>query len=179
MALSSSDNNANIFAPIKGYKPVYRDNTTNTGFAPGVNPAIPGLVVTSNTSTLPGGESTNLAGLFQLNAATGIQDSIVNEYWSTWLVGSAFAGTNKPSSLTIYLVNGTAPATIKGTKPSNIISNVVTVNFNLAGNASASGTPAGAGTPTSSSVAQTSKAAANTLSMGVGAMFAGAFAFLL
>ncbi|KAM0264974.1 hypothetical protein ACHAQJ_000490 [Trichoderma viride] len=179
MALSSSDSNSNVFAPTKGYDPIYRDNTTHNGFAPGVNPAIPGLVVTSNTSTLPGGESTNLAGLFQLNAATGIQDSIVNEYWSTWLVGSAFAGTNQPSSLTIYLVNGTAPATINGTKPSNIISNTVTVNFNLAGNASASGTLANSGTPTSSSVPKTSKGAANTLSMGVGALFAGAFAFLL
>lgn len=174
MALTSSDNNANVFAPSKGYKPLYRDNTTSVKIAPGPNAAIPGLVVTSNTSTLTGGNTTNLAGLFQLNAVTGIQDGVANEYWSTWLVGSAFAGTNQPSSLTIYLVNGTAPATIRST-PNNIISNVVTVNFTLAGNASATGTPANATPPKPS----TSKAAGNTLSIGAGALFAGAFAFLI
>ncbi|RFU24847.1 hypothetical protein B7463_g11490, partial [Scytalidium lignicola] len=139
MVVVNSDLNANYFAPSKGYEPLYHDNFTDPKFAPGiVSEAVPGLVVLSNTSTLAGGANTNLANLFQINAVTGVQNGVIAEYWCTWLVGAAFAGKNQPSGLTIFVVNGTAPTSINGTLPSNIISDVVTVNFTLSGNATSS-----------------------------------------
>lgn len=171
MVIVNSDTSANYFAPSKGYEPLYHDNFTDPKFAPGVvSEAVPGLVVLSNTSTLTGGANTNLANLFQINAVTGVQNGIITEYWCTWLVGAAFAGKNQPSELTIFVVNGTAPTSINGTLPSNIISDVVTVNFTLSGNATASGA-----TPTPS----TSTSGARPLAISAGSLLLGAFAFLI
>jgi hypothetical protein len=171
MAITNSDLSANYFAPSMGYKALYHDNFTDPHFAPGVSQATPGLVITSNTSTLAGGGNTNLANLFQITAITSVKNGTVAEMWCTWLVGSAFAGSGKPSSLTIFVVNGTAPTSINETMPSNIISNIVNVNFTLSG--------AGGATPTGSAPASaSSKGAANTLSVGAGPLLLGALAFL-
>ncbi|KAN0102101.1 hypothetical protein V8E51_012611 [Hyaloscypha variabilis] len=168
----NTDLSANVFAPINGYKPLYHDNFTDPKFGPGVSKAVPGLVVLSNTSTLAGGASTNLANLFQINAVTGVVNGVINEYWCTWLVGAAFAGKGQPTSLTIFLVNGTAPATINGTLPTNIISNVVIQNFTLSGGAV---TPA----TTGSGAAASPTSGAVALSVGAGSILLGAFALLL
>jgi hypothetical protein len=82
------------------------------------------------------------------------------------LVGAAFAGKSQPSSLTIFLVNGTAPAAINGSLPTNIISNVVIQNFTLSG---------GALTPATTA----SGSGANALSVSAGSILLGALAFLL
>jgi hypothetical protein len=187
MVISNSDLAANFFAPSNGYKPLYHDNFTDPKFAPGVvSEAIPGLVVLSNTSTLAGGGSTNLANLFQINAVSSIQNGIIAEYWCTWLVGSAFAGKGQPSGLTIFVVNGTAPTSINGTMPTNIVSNVLTVNFTLSGNASsgsatASPTASGAasGTAASGSASASATSGANALAVGAGSFLLGALALLL
>ena len=173
MVIVNSDVGANYFAPSKGYKPLYHDNFTDPKFAPGVvSEAVPGLVVLSNTSTLTGGGNTNLANLFQINAVTGVQNGVITEYWCTWLVGSAFAGKNQPSDLTIFLVNGTAPTSINGTLPSNMLSAVTTVTFTLTGNATSSSgsAPASSATP---------KSGAGAVAVGFGSIFFGALAFLV
>ncbi|KAL3956990.1 hypothetical protein ACCO45_009836 [Purpureocillium lilacinum] len=136
------------------------------GLFPGASKAVPGLVVLSNSSTLPGGASTNLANLFQINAVTRVQDRIITEYWCTWFVGSPFAGINQPSSLTIFVVNGTAPSSVSKTMPSNIISNVMTVNFTLAGPSSASADSKG------------STSSAGRLDLAIGSLVLGLLAFL-
>lgn len=169
----NTDLTANVFAPINGYKPLYHDNFTDPKFGPGVSKAVPGLVVLSNTSTLAGGASTNLANLFQINAVTGVVNGIISEYWCTWLVGAAFAGKGQPSSLTIFLVNGTAPATINGSLPTNIISNVVVQNFTLSGGAVAPAT-----TTPGSGAAASPTSGADALSVGVGSILLGALALL-
>jgi hypothetical protein len=169
MVIVNSDLNANYFAPSNNYEPLYHDNFTDPKFAPGVvSEAVPGLVVLSNTSTLSGGANTNLANLFQINAVTGVQNGVITEYWCTWLVGTAFAGKNQPSGLTIFVVNGTAPTSINGTMPSNIISDVVTVNFTLFGNA----------TSGSAAASASSTSGADALTVGAGSFLLGALAFL-
>ncbi|KAJ6445249.1 hypothetical protein O9K51_00008 [Purpureocillium lavendulum] len=166
MAISNNDTKANYFAPSKGYMPLYHDNFTDTNFSSAVvSRAVPGLVVLSNSSTLPGGPSRNLANLFQINAVTGVRNGIVTEYWCTWLVGSPFAGMNQPSSLTIFVVNGTAPTTVGDTMPDDIISNVMTVNFTLAGAVFDSADSNG------------SKSGAETRAVAIGSILLGAFAF--
>jgi hypothetical protein len=163
MVIVNSDLGANYFAPSNGYKPLYHDNFTDPKSAPGtVSEAVPGLVVLSSTSTLPGGANTNLANLFQINAITGIQNGVITEYWCTWLVGTAFAGKNQPSGLTIFVVNGTAPTSINGTLPSNIISDVATVNFTLSGDNTTA-----------------SASSAKSLEYGTGLVLLAALAFLL
>ena len=175
LVIANSDLSANYFAPSNGYAPLYHDNFTDPKFAPGVSKAVPGLVVLSNTSTLAGGANTNLANLFQINAVTNVQNGVIAEYWCTWLVGAAFAGKNQPSSLTIFVVNGTAPTSINETMPSNIISDVVTANFTLSGNATSSGSA----TTSASSTSASSKSGANTLAIGGIPLFLGGLAFLL
>jgi hypothetical protein len=174
LVLVNTDLSANVFAPTNGYAPLYHDNFTDSKFAPGVSKAVPGLVVLSNTSTLAGGASTNLANLFQINAVTGVVNGVISEYWCTWLVGAAFAGKGQPSSLTIFLVNGTAPATISGSLPTNIISNVISQNFTLSGGAV---TPAT--TASGSGAAASHTSGADALSVGAGSILFGALALLL
>jgi hypothetical protein len=174
LLLINTDLKANLFAPINGYAPRYHDNFTDPKFAPGVSTTVPGLVVLSNTSTLAGGATTNLANLFQINAVTGIVNGVISEYWCTWLVGSAFAGKGQPSSLTIFLVNGTAPGTINGSLPTNIISNVVVQNFTLSGGAV---TPAT--TASGSAAAPSHTSSAGAISVGAGCILLGALALLL
>ena len=119
-----------ILSSANGYHPFFNDPSSTT-FHPGPDPGAPGLVVLlSTTPDNPGtpfqGPDTNLAGLFQLNGVADVGG--LAETWSTWLVGKPLFGTGR-STLTAYLVKGTAPAVVSNTKP---VSNVVVVPFTIA-----------------------------------------------
>src|SRR5262249_45815237 len=103
-------------------------------FHPGPNAAAPGLVVLlSTTPTVAGtplqGPNTNLAGVFQVNDVTNVKGLI--RTFNSWIVTSpGFFGKGKQATLTVFAVDGTAPALVNGSeKP---ISNVVRETFNIA-----------------------------------------------
>jgi predicted lipoprotein with Yx(FWY)xxD motif len=122
-----------LLSAASGYKPFFNDPAKPT-FHPGPNLAAPGLVVTlSTTPRVPGtplvGPRTNLAGVFQLNAVARVRG--LNRTFNAWQVSSpGFFGINKPAILTVYAVQGTAPAAVPsgGLTP---ISNVVRVPFQI------------------------------------------------
>jgi hypothetical protein len=108
------------------------------GYQPGVNakpgighpdPFAPGLVVLlSTTPAAAGGPDANLAGVFQLT-------DVVNSHGQAqviadWEVGKPGAfGDGTPTTLTAFLVNGTAPGILSGTvRP---ISNVIRETFTI------------------------------------------------
>ncbi len=120
-----------ILSSANGYHPFFNDPSSTT-FHPGPDPGAPGLVVLlSTTPDNPGtpfqGPNTNLAGLFQLNGVANVGG--LAETWNTWLVGKPLFGTGR-TTLTAYLVKGTAPAVVSNTKP---VSNAVVVPFAIAG----------------------------------------------
>jgi hypothetical protein len=120
-----------ILSPANGYKPFFNDPSSTT-FHPGPDPGAPGLVVLlSTTPDKPGtplqGPDTNLAGLFQLNGVADVGG--LAESWNTWQVGKPLFGTGR-STLTAYLVRGTAPTVVSpNIRP---VSNVVRVRFTIA-----------------------------------------------
>jgi predicted lipoprotein with Yx(FWY)xxD motif len=118
---------------LTGYKAAFNDPNAPT-FHPGPNAAAPGLVVLlSTTPTKAGtplkGPNTNLAGVFQVNDVT--QAKGLTRTFNSWIVTvPGFFGKGKQATLTVYAVNGTAPAVVTGyEKP---ISNVVHETFNIA-----------------------------------------------
>jgi predicted lipoprotein with Yx(FWY)xxD motif len=118
---------------LSGYTAAFNDPSKPT-FHPGPNAAAPGLVVLlSTTPTVAGtplkGPNTNLAGVFQINDVS--QAKGLTRTFNSWIVTSAgFFGKNVKATLTVYAVNGNAPALITGTeKP---ISNVVRETFTIA-----------------------------------------------
>lgn len=128
-----------------GYKPFFNDPTSAT-FHPGPDAGAPGLVVLlSTTQNMPGtpfqGPNTNLAGLFQINGVAKVNAGGTAEMWSAWLVGKPIAGAGIATTLTVFVVSGTAPTVISGAPEAqpNLISNVVRVNFTLAGPATVVG----------------------------------------
>ena len=114
------------------------------GYTPGINspggsgfgigkpdPFAPGLVVTlSTTPQAVGGPNANLAGVFQLTDVA--QSNGLAQVFADWQVGKAGAfGQNSTTTLTAYLVKGTAPGIVTGAeKP---ISNVVSETFTIGG----------------------------------------------
>jgi len=132
LAVDATDARGNsILSPANGYQPFFNDPSSTT-FHPGPDPGSPGLVVLlSTTPNKPGtplqGPDTNLAGLFQLNGVADVGG--LAEAWNTWQVGKPLFGTGR-STLTAYLVRGTAPTVVS----SNIrpVSNVVRVPFTIA-----------------------------------------------
>jgi hypothetical protein len=123
-----------LLSAANGYKPFFNDPAAPT-FHPGPDPGAPGLVVLlSTTPNKPGtpfqGPNTNLAGLFQINGVARVADGRA-ETWNTWQPGKPVFGTGH-STLTVYVVKGTAPAVVSAT-PRNKISNVVRVPFNING----------------------------------------------
>jgi predicted lipoprotein with Yx(FWY)xxD motif len=115
-----------------GYIPFF-NNVTAPTFGPGkIDPGAPGLVVTlSTTPAAAGGPQANLAGVFQLNAVNRHHGLI--QTFNDWQVGvPGFFGRNVPSTLTAYVVQGTAPGVIPagGLTP---ISNVVHETFTVGG----------------------------------------------
>jgi predicted lipoprotein with Yx(FWY)xxD motif len=121
-----------VLSAANGYIPFFNDVTAPT-FGPGLpDPGAPGLVVTlSTTPAAAGGPQANLAGVFQLNAVNRHHGLI--QTFNDWQVGlPGFFGTNVPSTLTAYVVQGTAPGVIPagGLTP---ISNVVHETFTIGG----------------------------------------------
>jgi predicted lipoprotein with Yx(FWY)xxD motif len=119
---------------LAGYTAAFND-PSKPSFHPGPDAAAPGLVVLlSTTPTIAGtplqGPNTNLAGVFQINdiATTNGKTSTFN----SWIVTApGFFGKATTATLTVYAVDGTAPAVVTGNeKP---ISNVVRENFTIAG----------------------------------------------
>lgn len=135
-AATTADNG--YLSATKGYKPFFNDPNSAI-FHPGPDQGAPGLVVLlSTTKTMPGtafqGPDTNLAGLFQINGVATVKNGTIAETWNTWLVGKPIAGAGVQSTLTVFVVSGTAPAVISG-KPEDqpgLISNVVRVPFTIA-----------------------------------------------
>jgi hypothetical protein len=132
LAVDATDARGNsILSPANGYQPYFNDPSSTT-FHPGPDPGAPGLVLLlSTTPDKPGtplqGPDTNLAGLFQLNGVADVGG--LAEAWNTWQVGKPLFGTG-PSTLTAYLVRGTAPTVVSpDIRP---VSNVVRVRFTIA-----------------------------------------------
>jgi predicted lipoprotein with Yx(FWY)xxD motif len=132
--LSLQARTASANSLLSGYKAAFND-PNKPSFHPGPNAAAPGLVVLlSTTPTIANtplkGPNTNLAGVFQINDVArlnGLKRTI-----NSWIVTvPGFFGKGKQATLTVYAVNGTAPALITGNeKP---VSNVVRENFTIAG----------------------------------------------
>jgi hypothetical protein len=108
------------------------------GYRPGVNatPAIghpdpfaPGLVVLlSTTPRAAGGPGANLAGVFQLTDVATSHG--LAQVFADWEVGKAGAfGDGTPTTLTAYLVSGTAPGIVSGAE--RPISNVIRETFTI------------------------------------------------
>jgi len=120
------------------------DLSAANGYQPGLNlppattagpgkpdPNAPGLVVTlSTTPQAAGGPHANLAGLFQLNAVA--KSHGLAEVFNDWEVGKpGLFGKNSETTLTAYVVQGTAPGIVTGSeKP---ISNIVRETFTIGG----------------------------------------------
>jgi len=92
---------------------------------------VPGLVVTlSTTPAAAGGPNANLAGLFQENAVA--ESFGQQQVFTDWEVGKPGAfGNNTATTLTAYIVRGTAPGTV--TSDEQPISNVVRETFTIGG----------------------------------------------
>ena len=119
---------------LAGYTAAFNDPSKPT-FHPGPDAAAPGLVVLlSTTPTIAGtplqGPNTNLAGVFQINDIAKTNGKLST--FNSWIVTSAgFFGKATTATLTVYAVDGTAPAVVTGNeKP---ISNVVRESFTIAG----------------------------------------------
>jgi predicted lipoprotein with Yx(FWY)xxD motif len=119
---------------LAGYTAAFNDPSKPT-FHPGPDAAAPGLVVLlSTTPTIAGtplqGPNTNLAGVFQINDVTKTGGKIST--FNSWIVTSAgFFGKARTATLTVYAVDGTAPAVVTGNEQP--ISNVVRESFTIAG----------------------------------------------
>jgi len=127
LALNATGNHQ--LSAANGYRPGLNLPPAATFGPARPDPNAPGLVVTlSTTPQAAGGPNANLAGVFQLNSVTSHQG--LTRVITDWEVGvPGFFGTNKPTTLTAYLVNGTAPGTVTGhEKP---ISNVIHETFTI------------------------------------------------
>jgi predicted lipoprotein with Yx(FWY)xxD motif len=118
---------------LSGYKAAFNDPNAPS-FHPGPNAAAPGLVVLlSSTPTIANtplhGPKTNLAGVFQINDVARLNG--LKRTFNSWLVTvPGFFGKDADVTLTVYAVNGTAPAVVTGNeKP---VSNVVREDFTIA-----------------------------------------------
>jgi predicted lipoprotein with Yx(FWY)xxD motif len=131
--LSISARNPSSNTLLNGYAPGFID-PNSSAFGPGPDRFAPGLVVLlSTTPTIDGttlqGPNTNLAGVFQINdiAFRNGRESTFN----SWLVGvPGFFGRGVQATLTVFVVDGTAPTFIDGSEVP--ISNVVTETFTVA-----------------------------------------------
>jgi len=119
---------------LAGYTAAFND-PSKPSFHPGPDAAAPGLVVLlSTTPTIAGtplqGPNTNLAGVFQINDI--VKTNALIKTVNSWIVTvPGFFGKATTATLTVYAVNGTAPAVVTGNeKP---ISNVVRESFTIAG----------------------------------------------
>jgi hypothetical protein len=118
---------------LAGYTAAFNDPNAPS-FHPGPNSAAPGLVVLlSTTPTKAGtplqGPNTNLAGVFQINDISQVNGR--TRTFNSWLVTvPGFFGKATQATLTVYAVNGTAPALVTGSEQP--ISNIVRETFTIA-----------------------------------------------
>jgi len=132
LSLQARKRSANHF--LSGYTAAFNDPNAPT-FHPGPDAAAPGLVVLlSTTPTIAGtplqGPNTNLAGVFQINDVSKARG--LKRTFNSWIVSSpGFFGQGVQATLTVFAVNGTAPALVTGNETP--ISNVVRENFTIAG----------------------------------------------
>jgi len=127
LALNATGNTQ--LSAANGYRPGLNLPPAAT-FGPAMpDPNVPGLVVTlSTTPSAAGGPNANLAGVFQLNSVTSHQG--LTRVITDWEVGvPGFFGKNKPTTLTAYLVKGTAPGIVTGHEQP--ISNVIHETFTI------------------------------------------------
>ena len=131
--LTISARNADSNDLLAAYQPGFID-PNSPDFHPGPNAFAPGLVVLlSTTPTIDGtplqGPNTNLAGVFQINDTELLNGR--KSTFNSWIVGvPGFFGSGIEATLTVYVVNGTAPAVVNGSEEA--ISNVATVRFTIA-----------------------------------------------
>jgi predicted lipoprotein with Yx(FWY)xxD motif len=131
--LSLQARTASANSLLSGYKAAFNDPNAPS-FHPGPDAAAPGLVVLlSTTPTIANtplqGPNTNLAGVFQINDVSKLNG--LKRTFNSWIVSvPGFFGKGVQANLTVFAVNGTAPALITGDeKP---ISNVVHESFTIA-----------------------------------------------
>ena len=120
-----------LLSAAKGYRPGLNLPPAATS-APGKpDPNAPGLVVTlSTTPAAAGGPNTNLAGLFQETAVA--QSSGQQQVFSDWEVAKpGLFGVDVQTTLTAYVVRGTAPGIVTGHEQR--ISNIVRETFTVGG----------------------------------------------
>ena len=101
---------------------------------PGHNPAFPGLVVgLSSTGTALGGPSANLANLFQI-VSPAVQLDGSMQVSTVWVNAQPDFGTDVDTTLTAFVVSGTAPDVIPPSQANiDVISNPVEVTFRVSG----------------------------------------------
>ena len=101
---------------------------------PGHLEAFPGLVVTlATTGEAAGGPTTNLANLFQI-VTTSKQADGSTQVWATWTNAAPGFGIDVDTTLTAYLVKGTAPDKVPTADAGlTLVSNKISVPFHLAG----------------------------------------------
>jgi hypothetical protein len=117
-----------------------RELSAANGYTPGIStkpgigqpdPFASGLVVLlSTTPQAAGGPDANLAGVFQLTDVASSHG--LAQVFADWQVAKAGAfGAGTPTTLTAYLVNGTAPGIVTGSEQP--ISNVIMETFIIGG----------------------------------------------
>jgi len=117
---------------LSGYTAAFNDPNAPT-FHPGPDASAPGLVVLlSTTPTISGtplqGPNTNLAGVFQINDVSRVNG--LKRTFNSWIVSvPGFFGQGVQATLTVYAVNGTAPALLTGheTPISNVVRERITI----------------------------------------------------
>ena len=120
-----------LLSAANGYQPGLNLPPAATSGPGKPDPDAPGLVVTlSTTPAAAGGPNANLAGLFQEN---GVARSFgQQQVFSDWEVAKpGLFGTNVQTTLTAYLVSGTAPGAVTGNEQR--ISNIVRETFTIGG----------------------------------------------
>ena len=121
----------NLLSAANGYQPGLNLPPAATSGPGKPDPNAPGLVVTlSTTPAALGGPNTNLAGLFQETAVA--RSSGQQQVFSDWEVAKPGAfGANTRTTLTAYVVRGTAPGTVTGNEQR--ISTIVRETFTIGG----------------------------------------------
>jgi hypothetical protein len=125
-ALALNATGSKQLSAANGYKPGILSPAPGIGHP---DPFAPGLVVLlSTTPKQAGGPKANLAGVFQLTDVARSHGHA--QVLADWEVGKPGAfGTGTKTTLTAFLVSGTAPGTVTGSeKP---ISNVVKETFTI------------------------------------------------
>jgi hypothetical protein len=99
---------------------------------PGHNPAFPGLVVgLSSTGSSLGGPSVNLANLFQV-VSPSLQLDGSREVSAVWSNLAVEFGTDIDTTLSAYVVAGTAPDTIPPSQANiDVLSNTLEITFHI------------------------------------------------